>query len=188
MGEGSKEGVENVLHMKGGTGHESYHEFSRTLQSCLNEFYWPRLSDAIASKLNIIRRGASSSTATAIADFGCSCAWSTINSTCYTVRCLRGLFAANSLPQPFIQAFFNDLPSNDFNTLFTNLSSLPRPALDFSEESRKNDENPTLDFLPCGVPGSFYSRIFPPSYLHTALCTLALHNLSRVGSSSRRQI
>ncbi|KAI5060754.1 hypothetical protein GOP47_0025174 [Adiantum capillus-veneris] len=34
--------------------------------------------------------------------------------------------------------------------------------------------------MPCGLPGSFYSSLFPGRYLHIGLCTLALHNLSQV--------
>lgn len=170
-----------VLHMKGGTGKGSYYEFSKSLESNLNEFYRPKLSQAIANvccrrKPSVWKStddAVGAANCFAIADFGCSCAWNTVNTMHFIVRCVVDQASVLiSPPVPanplHILAFFNDLPSSDFNTLFTLLSSsqlAPQAG---------------LNFIPCGLPGSFYSRLFPPRYLHIGLCTLALHNLSMV--------
>ncbi|MCO5564760.1 hypothetical protein L7F22_018428 [Adiantum nelumboides] len=114
----------------------------------------------------------------AMADFGCACAWSTINSMHFMAKCVAGHQLGNpNSPsnlkveqQLHFQAFFNDLASNDFNTLFTLLSSSQGPATQAAG----------FHFMACGLPGSFYSRLFPSGSLHFGLCTLALHNLSQV--------
>ncbi|KAJ1425327.1 SAM dependent carboxyl methyltransferase [Sesbania bispinosa] len=63
---------------------------------------------------------------------------------------------------PAFHVFFNDLPSNDFNTLFTNLPS---------QQHRQ--------YFAAGVPGSFYDRLFPECSIHLAYTNYALHFLSK---------
>ncbi|KAL6175648.1 hypothetical protein ACLB2K_052287 [Fragaria x ananassa] len=62
---------------------------------------------------------------------------------------------------PEFQVLFNDHTSNDFNTLF---ESFP--------ENRR--------YYAAGVPGSFYSRIFPSASIHLVHSSYAIHWLSRV--------
>ncbi|KAI3845193.1 hypothetical protein MKX03_024851 [Papaver bracteatum] len=59
------------------------------------------------------------------------------------------------------QVYFNDIASNDFNTLF---ASIPL-------EKR---------YFAAGVPGSFHGRLFPRASLHFVNSSTALHWLSRV--------
>ncbi|KAK2978456.1 hypothetical protein RJ640_023714 [Escallonia rubra] len=66
-----------------------------------------------------------------------------------------------SSPTLELQVFFNDHVSNDFNTLF---ASLP----------------PNRQYFAAGVPGSFYDRLFPASYLHIVHSSYALQWLSKV--------
>ncbi|KAI5060354.1 hypothetical protein GOP47_0024774 [Adiantum capillus-veneris] len=177
-----KKGASNMLHMRGGTGSGSYNEFSKSLQSTVNGFFWPKLALAIANTCKKFQPFADDGTACfAIADFGCSCALNTINSMNFIAQSVAkqasmlALGQAPKLDSPakqrqfHVQAFFNDLPSNDFNTLFALLS--------YSHGSATKAE---FHFMPCGLPGSFYSSLFPGRYLHIGLCTLALHNLSQV--------
>ncbi|XWS34329.1 hypothetical protein CRYUN_Cryun21dG0030200 [Craigia yunnanensis] len=66
---------------------------------------------------------------------------------------------ASKLPE--FQVFYNDHASNDFNTLF---ASLP----------------PERQYFAAGVPGSFYSRLFPESSLHFVHSSYALQWLSKI--------
>ncbi|KAK6158989.1 hypothetical protein DH2020_006303 [Rehmannia glutinosa] len=62
----------------------------------------------------------------------------------------------------FTIVFFNDLTANDFNTLF---ASLP-------DERKK--------YFAAGVPGSFFTRLFPCSSIHIAYSSSSLHWLSKL--------
>ncbi|GMN28227.1 hypothetical protein TIFTF001_046212 [Ficus carica] len=73
----------------------------------------------------------------------------TIDAIC---RCL------NKKP-PVFQLFLNDLPGNDFNTIFQSLPS-------FYERLEKEKG---AKFGPCfitGMPGSFYGKLFPTNFIH----------------------
>ncbi|CAO2832575.1 unnamed protein product [Amaranthus hypochondriacus] len=69
------------------------------------------------------------------------------------------------------QIYMNDLPSNDFSTLFKDLMSL-------KGLQTKYDGNP-LCFL-MGVPGSYYDRLFHHNTLDFVHANYALHWLSQV--------
>ncbi|KAG6384347.1 hypothetical protein SASPL_155824 [Salvia splendens] len=64
----------------------------------------------------------------------------------------------------------NDLPTNDFNTLF---KTLP----DFYQDLNKGNNNPSV--LVAAYPGTFYGRLFPPKSLHCVFSFCALQWLSR---------
>ncbi|KAL2895622.1 Salicylate carboxymethyltransferase [Bienertia sinuspersici] len=58
------------------------------------------------------------------------------------------------------QVYLNDLPGNDFNTIFRSLGNFETML----KQKRKDD-----GFGHCfvnGVPGSFYGRLFPSNHLH----------------------
>ena len=114
----------------------------------------------------------------AIADLGCSsgpntfCAVSEIVTIIYKRCCQLG----RSPPRFWV--FSNDLPWNDFNSVFKSL-----PA--FHERMRvKNGE----EFGPChvaAVPASFYHKLAPPRTLQFVYSACSLHWLSQVGLLSK---
>lgn len=67
----------------------------------------------------------------------------------------------NSDQVPEFQVFFSDQAGNDFNELF---QSLP----------------PDRNYYAMGVPGSFYSRLFPKACLHFVYSSFSLQCLSKV--------
>jgi hypothetical protein len=98
-----------------------------------------------------------------IVDLGCSVGPNTF----YTVQTIIDATWATLKKAPRHQAqayefqvFFNDQITNDFNTLF---GTIP----------------PDRRYFVAGVPGSFYSRLFPRDSVHFFNSTMALHWLSK---------
>ena len=102
-----------------------------------------------------------------IADLGCATGSNTFDTVDTVVETLRQLFTTvcggGSLE---FEAFFCDLPSNDFNMLFRLLS-----------EKQKVDSS---KYFAGGVAGSFYDRLFPRGTIHVAVSLSALHWLAQV--------
>ena len=72
------------------------------------------------------------------------------------------------------QVYLNDLPGNDFNTIFRSLRSFE----DMLQEQMRDN-----NFGHCfvnGVPGTFYGRLFPSKHLHFVHSSYSLHWLSQV--------
>lgn len=78
-------------------------------------------------------------------------------------------------PFPEFQVYLNDLPGNDFNTLFRSL-----PA--FYEKFNKEEERDSGACFVAGVPGSFYGRLFPTRSLDFVHSSSSLHWLSQARS------
>ncbi|KAA8542775.1 hypothetical protein F0562_023927 [Nyssa sinensis] len=119
------------------------------------------LNEAIADKLNI--KDVSSSKTFRIADLGCSLGPNTFFVVQNILEGVELKYQSQGLnsPTPEFQVFFNDHASNDFNTLFR---SLPVDK----------------QYYVAGVPGSFYSGLFPCASLHFVHSSFALHWLSKV--------
>ncbi|XP_015868448.3 S-adenosyl-L-methionine:benzoic acid/salicylic acid carboxyl methyltransferase 1 isoform X2 [Ziziphus jujuba] len=73
------------------------------------------------------------------------------------------------------QVFLNDLPGNDFNTLFKSYKKL-------EEEKGGQDQGFGKCFIST-VPGSFYGRLFPSNSLHFVHSSYSLMWLSKVPKS-----
>ncbi|KAF8040352.1 hypothetical protein BT93_B2551 [Corymbia citriodora subsp. variegata] len=100
-----------------------------------------------------------------VADFGCSTGLKSVQAIDTIIQCLLDLIKPIKHPQfrtLEFQAIFNDLPTNDFNTLFTNL--LPERQ----------------QYYAMAAPGSFHGRLLPTASLHFAYSSCALHWLSHV--------
>ena len=127
------------------------------LQEAMVEFYCNSFPDCIR-----------------FADMGCSSGPNAFLPTWETIEALdRTCHGLNRRP-PVLQVFLNDLPGNDFNTIF---KSLPG----FYERLKKGEgQNEFLSCFIAAVPGSFYGRLFPPHFLHFVFSSFSLHWLSQV--------
>ncbi|PKI62502.1 hypothetical protein CRG98_017126 [Punica granatum] len=102
-----------------------------------------------------------------VADLGCSTGPNTFTFMSSLIRSLEHKCRELKLDVPEIQFYLNDLPGNDFNTLFRRLS-----------EFRKEYADLSCFFM--GAPGSFHERLFPEKCLHLAYSLYSVHWLSRV--------
>ncbi|XP_007045550.2 PREDICTED: probable S-adenosylmethionine-dependent methyltransferase At5g38100 [Theobroma cacao] len=147
--------------MNGGNGTYSYTQNSYYQKTGINVAK-RMVSEAIGEKLDI-NNFSSGSNSFRIADLGCSVGPNTFTTMQNIVDAVQHKYQSQGLASKFaeFQVFFNDQDSNDFNTLFT---SMPK-------------ERP---YYAVGVPGSFYGRLFPESFVHFVNSSFALHWLSRV--------
>ncbi|KAL0698444.1 hypothetical protein Bca4012_054566 [Brassica carinata] len=97
-----------------------------------------------------------------IADLGCSSGPNTLS----TIRgIIKAVISAHhreipNEPLPEISVFLNDLPQNDFNSIF---KTLPDFQMELKRDT-KNDNCPSI-FI-AAYPGSFYGRLFPEKTIH----------------------
>lgn len=95
-----------------------------------------------------------------VVDLGSSSGPNTIVNVAHIVDNLRRRLPADAE----FQAYFNDMPSNDFNTLFQLLSNDVRAK----------------NFYAAGVAWSFFGRLFPRSAVHVFHSANSLHWISKV--------
>nr|GME13882.1 salicylate carboxymethyltransferase-like [Ipomoea batatas] len=113
----------------------------------------------------------------AIADLGCSSGPNTLLAISNLVKAVDSQRKKlRRVHSPEFQIYLNDLPTNDFNTIF---QSLPKHEEDFRREI---GEGCRLCFFN-GVPGSFHGRLFPTDSLHFVHSSYSLHWLSQVHTS-----
>ncbi|XP_010547455.1 PREDICTED: salicylate/benzoate carboxyl methyltransferase-like [Tarenaya hassleriana] len=99
-----------------------------------------------------------------VADLGCSSGQNTFLVMSEIVNTVNALCQERGRDPPEVDCCLNDLPDNDFNTTFK-----------FARFFRK-----TGSCFVSGVPGSFYSRLFPSKSLHFVHSSYSLHWLSEV--------
>ncbi|KAK6258184.1 SAM dependent carboxyl methyltransferase - like 5 [Theobroma cacao] len=159
--------MEQILSMNGGSGEQSYANNSIGQSTCLSRSM-PVLKQAVLDSCctNLPET-------VTMADLGCSSgpntfyAVSEITSIIYKRCCQLGRSA------PEFRVFLNDLPGNDFNTVFQSL-----PA--YQGKLREENGPGFGPLYVAGVPGSFYGRLFPLKTLHFVHSSSSLHWLSQV--------
>ncbi|KAI3912789.1 hypothetical protein MKW92_046203 [Papaver armeniacum] len=143
--------------MNGGDGRNSYANNS-SLQRMVVDRSKSIIDEAIAEYLDI--QICPSSSTFRIVDLGCSVGPNTFIAMQNIIEAIDLKYRkSGSIPE--FHVFFNDHTSNDFNTLFVSLP-LERP------------------YFAAGVPGSFYTRLFPKDTLHIVHSTNSLHWLSQI--------
>ncbi|GKU92085.1 hypothetical protein SLEP1_g5860 [Rubroshorea leprosula] len=102
-----------------------------------------------------------------IADLGCAAGPNTFLVMSTVLQSIANKTDELKLKTPEIQFYLNDLPANDFNTLFKGISVF-----------RQQYEGQFSCFF-TAVPGSFHGRLFPRHSLHLVHSCYSVHWLSK---------
>lgn len=161
--------VVEVLHMNGGNGDISYANNSLVQRKVI--LMTKPITDEAISDLycNLFPE------TICIADLGCSSGANTFLVVSEFVKIIEKERKKHGVQSPEFHFNFNDLPGNDFNTIFQSLGEF--------EQNLRNQIGEGLG--PCffsGVPGSFYTRLFPSKSLHFIHSSYSLMWLSQVPS------
>ncbi|XP_039014943.1 indole-3-acetate O-methyltransferase 1-like [Hibiscus syriacus] len=113
-----------------------------------------------------------------VVDLGCSCGSNTIYIVDVIVKHMVKRYESSGYEPPEFSAFFSDLPSNDFNTLFQLLPPLANNGGSSMEECLAS--NGHRSYFASGVPGSFYRRLFPARSVDVFHSAFSLHWLSQM--------
>ncbi|KAM6591692.1 hypothetical protein CsatA_014297 [Cannabis sativa] len=162
--------VTNVFHMTGGNGQTSY-----TNNSSLQKKGSDMVKHITLEKVKEVYL-TTTPKVLGIADLGCSSGPNTLSIIKDIVKTVQTTSRMiNMVSPPDFHIYLNDLPTNDFNSIF---KSLP----DFSKEltQHNNNNNSTPSIFIGAYPGSFYGRLFPNNCLHFVYSSYSLHWLSKV--------
>ncbi|KAL6012539.1 hypothetical protein ACLOJK_003028 [Asimina triloba] len=159
--------MEKVFHMKGGDGEGSYAHNSSLPRTAIE-----KAKHVVVEAILELYCAAGFWESLSIADLGCSSGRNSLLVISEIIDAVDKRRRHLRRQSPEFRVFLNDLPANDFNTLF---SLFPG----FYDDLRRDKWD---DFRPCfmaGVPGSFYGRLFPDRSLHFVHSSYCLHWLSR---------
>ncbi|XP_071700243.1 probable jasmonic acid carboxyl methyltransferase 2 [Rutidosis leptorrhynchoides] len=106
-----------------------------------------------------------------VADLGCSSGPNSLTKVYEIIHIVDVVSRRMGLPIPELRVSLNDLPCNDFNLVFEMLPEL---------YNKVNNDYGIESCYVCGVPGSFYGRLFPNNSLHFVHSSMSLHWLSQV--------
>ncbi|PON99609.1 SAM dependent carboxyl methyltransferase [Trema orientale] len=162
--------VDNVFHMTGGTGRTSY-----TNNSSLQK----KASDMVKHiTLETVQELYLTTTpkTLGIADLGCSSGPNTLSIIRDIVEAVQTTSHKIMVPPPEFQVYLNDLPTNDFNSIF---KSLPEFSKKLNEERKDGTSTTSPSIFIGGYPGSFYGRLLPNNCLHFVYSSYSLHWLSK---------
>ncbi|XP_058109219.1 probable methyltransferase ICS2 [Magnolia sinica] len=160
--------VKEVLSMNGGDGENSFAQNSRFTRKIIS-ITKPVLVKAIQDLFS----NSFSSEILTVADLGCSCGPNTMSVVSTIISTVEKITHESNRPLPEFQVFLNDLPGNDFNSVFKGL-----PA--FYREMMEGKEKNGLSCFIGGFPGSFHGRLFPKNSLHLVHSSYSVHWLSQV--------
>ncbi|GMY11460.1 salicylate carboxymethyltransferase-like [Fagus crenata] len=160
--------LEKVFHMTGGVGVTSYAKNS-SLQKKASDMVKHITTETI-QELFLTTTPKS----IGIADLGCSSGPNSLATIKDIVKAVEETNPKMLLHPPLeFHVYLNDLPTNDFNSIF---KTLP----EFYSELRKEKSGGCPSIFIGGYAGSFYGRLFPYNCLHFVYSSYSLHWLSRV--------
>ncbi|KAL9255701.1 7-methylxanthine methyltransferase 1-like protein [Drosera capensis] len=108
------------------------------------------------------------------ADLGCGTGQNTLHVLSTVKETLRRKCLELRYELPDVQFYLNDLPGNDFNSLFRDIPRYDRDNLDGDD-----DDDGLIRCFVMGAPGSFHGRLFPCNSLHLVHSNFGVHWLSK---------
>ncbi|XP_060215479.1 S-adenosyl-L-methionine:benzoic acid/salicylic acid carboxyl methyltransferase 1-like [Lycium barbarum] len=171
--------VAKVLHMNGGTGDDSYAKHS-LLQQKVILMAKPLTDEAIYALYSSL-----SPETICIADLGCSSGPNTFLPVSQLIKTIYEECKNKGQQSPEFHVFLNDLPGNDFNTIFRFF--LPTFHEDLKKQNVGGDGFDPPNCFVTGVVGSFYTRLFPFKSLHFVYSSYGIQWLSQ-GSTEEEKV
>ncbi|XP_061360096.1 probable methyltransferase TCM_000336 [Gastrolobium bilobum] len=159
--------VEKVFHMTGGVGKTSYAKNSSLQKKASDKVKHIIIQTVEDLYLETTPKSIG------IADLGCSSGPNTLSVIKDIFQAIQGISPKIKHHSTEFRVYLNDLPTNDFNSIF---KALP----EFHMLLMRDREYGVPPIFMGGYPGSFYGRLFPNSYLHFVHSSHSLHWLSRV--------
>ncbi|MCL7051015.1 hypothetical protein MKW94_030757 [Papaver nudicaule] len=167
--------LERMLSMKGGKGEASYANNSQAQARHAQSMF-----HLLEETLNEVQLESPADVPFVVADLGCSSGSNTLYLIDVIIKHMTKRYEALGFDPPEFSAFFSDLPSNDFNTLF---QLLPPLAIDGGSMEECLAADGQRSYFAAGVPGSFYRRLFPTRSIDVFHSAFSLHWLSQVPES-----
>ncbi|BFG29685.1 hypothetical protein CerSpe_159590 [Prunus speciosa] len=166
--------LEKIFSMKGGKGESSYANNSKA-----QAIHARSMLHLLKETLDRVQLS-SPEVPFVVADLGCSSGSNTINTVDVIIKHIAKRYEALGYNPPEFSAFFSDLPSNDFNTLFQLFPPLANHSGSMEETLAADSHR---SYFAAGVPGSFYRRLFPSMSIDLFHSAFSLHWLSQVPES-----
>ncbi|XP_068669005.1 probable methyltransferase ICS2 [Aristolochia californica] len=168
--------LKEVLCMNGGEGDASYAKDAFFVRK-VNSITKPLIEKAIR---DLCHDKNFSNEVFSIADLASSSGPSTLSVISGIVKVVAEISREANWRLPEFRLSLNDLPMNDFNSVFRNLAP-------FHEMLKRVTGEEGLSCFVAGVPGSFYGRLFPRENLHFVRASYCIQWLSRVPSGLRTE-
>ncbi|OEL12531.1 Anthranilate O-methyltransferase 2 [Dichanthelium oligosanthes] len=155
--------VERDLHMSRGDGETSYASNSRLQEKSILKTR-PVLHKAVAAAHASSLSSPGGGGAMVVADLGCSSGPNTLLVVSEVLGAVADrreelVMGGQQAPPVHVQFFLNDLPGNDFNLVFQSLEL-------FKKLTAKDKGESLPPYYVAGLPGSFYTRLFPDRCVH----------------------
>ncbi|BBH02049.1 hypothetical protein Prudu_012500 [Prunus dulcis] len=166
--------LEKIFSMKGGKGESSYANNSQA-----QAIHARSMLHLLKETLDNVQLS-SPQVPFVVVDLGCSSGSNTIYIIDVIIKHIAKRYEALGCEPPEFSAFFSDLPSNDFNTLFQLLPPMANHGGSMEETLAADSHR---SYFAAGVPGSFYRRLFPSRSIDLFHSAFSLHWLSQVPES-----
>ncbi|XP_073063764.1 benzoate carboxyl methyltransferase-like [Primulina eburnea] len=161
-------GLNKTLPTNPGDGKTSYANNS-SFQNVVISKTWDLVDETLR---NMWEKGGFSDDCYNMVDLGCASGPNSLSFVTHVIHAIQDL-RKNSNDSPEFRFFLNDLPENDFNSLFKLVENFNDGKEVVCQLSRSG-------CFVYGLPGSFYSRLFPRKTLHFAYSSNSLHWLLQV--------